>query len=166
MAYTVISVFPTTVDTEEIKSELKNNGFDEADIIVSTSKFDDLSSEENYQEDEKTQSFWNHIFVNDNELLRAYSKESVGKINLVAYASTIIEAQKAKKILDQYGALKIYNKPSFSEEKSDTAGLPEDVYNGIIAKAKHDVYFLDRERTYSPNSKGMEDTMDGLGSKD
>jgi len=44
--------------------------------------------------------------------------------------------------------------------------LPEDVYNGIIAKAKHDVYFLDRERTYSPNSKGMDNTMDDLGSKD
>lgn len=166
MAYTVISVFPANVDAEEIKLKLRNNGFDEADIIVSTSKFNDDSSAENYQEDEKTQSFWNHIFVNDNELLSAYSKESVGKVNLIVYASTIIEAQEAKKILDQYGALKIYNKPSFNEEKPDTAGLPEDVYNGIIAKAKHDVYFLDRERTYSPNSKGMDNTMDDLGSKD
>jgi len=97
MAYTVISVFPANVGTEEIKSKLRNNGFNEADIIVSTSKFNDDSSAENYQEDEKTQSFWNHIFVNDNELLSAYSKESVGKVNLIVYASTIIEAQEAKK---------------------------------------------------------------------
>lgn len=166
MAYTVISVFPSTVDTAEIKSDLRNNGFDEADIIVSTSKFDDDSTEMDYQEDEKTKSFWDHIFVNDNEILAAYSQQSVGKINLVVYASTLVEAQNAKKVLDQHGALKIYNKPSFNEANSETAGLPEDVYNGIIAKAKHDVYFLDKERVYSPNSKGMGDTMDGLGSKD
>lgn len=166
MAYTVISVFPETVDTEEIKSELKNKGFLDADIIVSKSRFDEESSTNEYEDDEKTKSFWNHVFVNDNEILAAYSKESVGKINLVVYASNLTDAQNAKKVLDQYGALKIYNKPSANQTDSETAGLPEDVYNGIIAKAKHDVYFLDKERVYSPNSKGMGDTMDGLGSKD
>ncbi|WP_265426575.1 hypothetical protein [Chryseobacterium sp. YIM B08800] len=166
MAYTVISVFPETVDTEEIKSELKNKGFLDADIIVSKSRFDEESSTNEYEDDEKTKSFWNHVFVNDNEILAAYSKESVGKINLVVYASNLTDAQNAKKVLDQYGALKIYNKPSVNQTDSETAGLPEDVYNGIIAKAKHDVYFLDKERVYSPNSKGMGDTMDGLGSKD
>lgn len=166
MAYTVISVFPETVNTEEIKSELKNKGFLDADIIVSKSRFDEESSTNEYEDDEKTKSFWNHVFVNDNEILAAYSKESVGKINLVVYASNLTDAQNAKKVLDQYGALKIYNKPSVNQGESETAGLPEDVYNGIIAKAKHDVYFLDKERVYSPNSKGMGDTMGGLGSKD
>lgn len=166
MAYTVISVFPETVNTEEIKSELKNKGFLDADIIVSKSRFDEESATNEYEDDEKTKSFWNHVFVNDNDILAAYSKESVGKINLVVYASNLTDAQNAKKVLDQYGALKIYNKPSVNQTDSETAGLPEDVYNGIIAKAKHDVYFLDKERVYSPNSKGMGDTMDGLGSKD
>lgn len=166
MAYTVISVFPETVNTEEIKSELKNKGFLDADIIVSKSRFNEESSTNEYEDDEKTKSFWNHVFVNDNEILAAYSNESVGKINLVVYASNLTDAQNAKKVLDQYGALKIYNKPSVNQSDSETAGLPEDVYNGIIAKAKHDVYFLDKERVYSPNSKGMGDTMDGLGSKD
>lgn len=166
MAYTVISVFPETINTEEIKSELKNNGFLDADIIVSKSRFDEESSTNEYEDDEKTKSFWNHVFVNDNDILAAYSKESIGKINLVVYASSLTDAQNAKKVLDQYGALKIYNKPSVNQSESDTAGLPEDVYNGIIAKAKHDVYFLDKERVYSPNSNGMGDTMDSLGSKD
>lgn len=110
MAYTVISVFPETVNTEEIKSELKNKGFLDADIIVSKSRFDEESSTNEYEDDEKTRSFWNHVFVNDNEILAAYSKESVGKINLVVYASNLTDAQNAKKVLDQYGALKIYNK--------------------------------------------------------
>lgn len=167
MAYTVISVFPAGVNTEEIKAELKNQGFNEADIIVSTSKLDADSSVDNYQDDEKTKSFWDHVFVNDNEILTAYSKESIGKINLVVYTSNLTEAQNAKKVLDQFGALKIYNKPSVNQSASDeTAGLPEDVYNGIIAKAKHDVYFLDNERVSTTTTKGMGDTMDGLGSKD
>ncbi|MFL9835605.1 hypothetical protein [Chryseobacterium terrae] len=166
MAYTVISVFPETANTEEIKSELKNKGFLEADIIVSKSRFDKESSTNEYVDDEKTQSFWNHIFVNDNEILAAYSKESVGKINLVVYASTLTDAQNAKKVLDDHGALKIYNKPSVNQDNAETSDLPEDVYNGIIAKAKHNVYFLDKERVYSPNSDGMGDTMDSLGSKD
>lgn len=166
MAYTVISVFPETVNTEEIKSELKNKGFLDADIIVSKSRFDEESSTNEYEDDEKTKSFWNHVFVNDNEILAAYSKESVGKINLVVYASNITDAQNAKKVLDQYGALKIYNKPSVNQSDSESTDLPEDVYNGIIAKAKHNIYFLDKERVYSPNSRGMGDTMDGLGSKD
>ena len=167
MAYTVISVFPADVNTEEIKAELKNQGFNEADIIVSTSKLDADSSVDNYQDDEKTKSFWDHVFVNDNEILAAYSKESIGKTNLVVYTSNLTEAQNAKKVLDQFGALKIYNKPSVNQDSSEeTAGLPEDVYNGIIAKAKHDVYFLDNERVSTTTSKGMGDTMDGLGSKD
>lgn len=166
MAYTVVSVFPANVNTEEITSGLKNQGFNEADIIVSKSRIEDESTTDNYQDDEKTKSFWNHVFVNENELLDAYSRESAGKINVVVYTSTITEAQDAKKILDQYGALKIYNKPSFSEEKSDTAGLPEDVYNGIIAKARHNLYFLDSERTSNQSTRGMSDTMDDLGSKD
>lgn len=166
MAYTVISVFPETVNTEEIKSELKNKGFLDADIIVSKSRFDEESSTNEYEDDERTKSFWNHVFVNDNEILAAYSKESVGKINLVVYASNLTDAQNAKKVLDQYGALKIYNKPSVNQSDSESTGLPEDVYNGIIAKAKHNIYFLDKERVYSPNSRGMGDTMDSQGSKD
>lgn len=166
MAYTVISVFPEDVNTEEIKSELINNGFLEADIIVSKSRLDEESLTNEYEDDEKTKSFWNYVFVNDNDILAAYSKGSMGKINLIVYASNLTDAQNAKKVLDQFGALKIYNKPSVTHHDSDASGLPEDVYNGIIAKARHNVYFLDKERVYSPNSRGMGDTMDSQGSKD
>lgn len=167
MAYTVISVFPASVDTDEIKTELKNKGFNETDVIVSKSKIDGESATGDYHDDEKTKSFWDHIFVSDNEMLDAYSRESVGKVNVVVYTSDITEAQNAKKVLDQFGALKIYNKPTVvSENNQNTSGLPDDVYNGIIAKARHNLYFLDSERTYSPTSRGMEDTMDDLGSKD
>ncbi len=169
MAYTVISVFPANTDTEEIKNELQNQGFNSSDIIISTSKLEDDSVIGDYTEDEKTKSFWDHVFVSDNEMLDAYSRESAGKTNVVVYASGIDDAQKAKNILYSKGAVEVKKKTSdHTESQSDSAsaGLPRDVYDGIIAKAKHDVYFLDNERVYTATPKGMGDTMDGLGSKD
>ena len=169
MAYTVISVFPAGIDTEEIKTELQDQGFNGSDIIISTSKFEDESVIGDYTDDEKTKSFWNHVFVNDNEILAAYSKESVGKTNVVVYASDFDDAQKAKNILYSKGAVEVKKKTSENAESqsdAEAAGLPQDVYDGIIAKAKHNVYFLDNERVYSTSTKGMGDTMDGLGSKD
>ncbi|WP_131701381.1 hypothetical protein [Chryseobacterium sp. FH2] len=166
MAYTVISVFPATVNTEEIKKDLKEKGFSEANIIVSKSRLENESSVDNYKDDVKTRSFWDHIFANDTEMLDAYSKHSVGNQNVIVYSDNFEEAQRAKAILNERGALEVYKKQTGDEGEKDTAGLPEDVYNGIIAKAKHNIYFLDSERVYHPNSRGMEDTMDDLGSKD
>lgn len=168
MAYTVISVFPATADTEEIRSELRNQGFNEEDIIVSKSKVENESSAHDYEDDEKTKSFWSHVFVNDNEMLDVYSRESVGKINVVVYAPDIDAAQRAKAALNDKGAINVQRKQAENQQntQANTSGLPEDVYNGIIAKAKHNLYFLGSERTYSSPTKGMNDEMDSLGSKD
>lgn len=57
MAYTVVSVFPVTVDTEEIKRDLKENGFSEANIVVSKSSVESGLSTDHYQEDEQTKGF-------------------------------------------------------------------------------------------------------------
>lgn len=168
MAYTVISVFPSTVDTEEIKSKLTNKGFNDSNIVVSKSRIENESSVENYEDDEKTKSFWDHIFVSDNEMLDAYSRKSVGSVNVVVYADNYEQAQEAKSILNDNGAIEVSKTQTETqtETNADTAGLPEDVYNGIIAKAKHNVYFLDSERVYRPNSQGMTGRMDDMGSKD
>ncbi|WP_292009624.1 hypothetical protein [Chryseobacterium sp.] len=166
MPYTVISVFPASVDVEEVKKDLLNHGFDESDVIVSKSKLHEGSSSENYEEDEKTKSFWDFLFVKKGELLSAYSKESVGNHDVVVYTDSLEEAQKAKTFLNEKGAIEVYKKQPESSEEKTVADLPEDVYNGIIAKARHSVYFLDPERVYKPNSRGMDRVMDSLGSKD
>ena len=163
MAYTVVSVFPVTVDTEEIKRDLKENGFNEANIIVSKSNVE--SGLNHYQEDEKTRGFFDYVFAHDAEMLDAYRKNSIGRNNVVVYADDLERAKVAKTVLNNHGALEVYKKSS-EEQKNIPEGMTEEEYNGIIAKAKHDIYFLDPERTYSPTSRGMEDTMDDLGSKD
>ena len=102
-------------------------------------------------------------------MLDAYRSKSVGNTNIIVYADNYVQAQKAKKILNDQGAIEVHkNQPGYTEdEQKDTVGLPEDVYNGIIAKARHNLYFLGPERTYRENNtKGMNDEMDSLGSKD
>ncbi|WP_312079408.1 hypothetical protein [Chryseobacterium sp.] len=165
MAYTVISVFPPTVDTEEIKSQLTTNGFSDDNIIVSKSKISEESSE-NFEEDENTNHFWAHMFAHDAEMLDAYSKKSRGNTTIVLYTNSYDEAQKAKALLNEKGAIEVIKQSERGEIKKESTSIPEDVKNGIIAKARHNLYFLGGERTYSPNSQGMGDTMDGLGSKD
>ncbi|WP_419869497.1 hypothetical protein [Chryseobacterium sp. CT-SW4] len=166
MPYTVISVFPASVDVEGVKKDLVNNGFDEAEIIVSKSKLHHGSSSDNYEEDEKTKSFWDFLFVKKGELLSAYSKESVGNHDIVVYTDTLEEAQKAKSLLNEKGAIEVYKKQPETTAEKTIADIPEDVYNGIIAKARHNVYFLDPERVYKPNSRGMDMPMDSQGSRD
>lgn len=163
MAYTVVSVFPQTVNTEEIKKDLRDKGFNEANIIVSKSNVE--AGLNHYQEDEKTQGFFNYVFAHDAEMLDAYRTHSVGKNNVVVYADDLEQARLAKSVLNEKGALEVYRKPS-DHQKDIPEGMTEQEYDGIIAKAKHNIYFLDPERTYSPNSRGMGDTMDDLGSKD
>lgn len=167
MAYTVISVFPPTVDTEEIRTELVNNGFGDEDITVSKSKIHEEASD-NFEDDENTKHFWNHIFSSDKKMHDAYSKKSRGNTTVVLYTANYEEAQKAKFILDGKGAIEIIKQREGEPiRKEVTDNIPEDVERGIIAKAKHNLYFLGSERKNSATpGQGMSDTMDGLGSKD
>lgn len=166
MAYTVVSVFPVTVDTEEIKKDLKENGFSEANIIISKSSVESGLSTDHYQEDEQTKGFFEYTFAHDTEMLDAYRKHSIGRNNIIVYADNIEQAMTANSILNKKGALEVYRKPT--EDKTDIPdGMTEEEYNGIIAKAKHNIYFLGSERVYHSNViKGMDDPMDDLGSED
>lgn len=161
MAYTVVSVFPVTVETEEIKKKLNANGFEDANIIISKSKVE--SGLNQYQEDEQTKGFFDHVFAHDAEMLDAYRKHSVGRNNVVVYTDNLEQAQNAKRVLDECGALEVYRNPG---EKNIPEGMSQQEYDGIIAKARHNLYFLGSERTYQTHEKGMEDEMDSLGSKD
>lgn len=166
MAYTVVSVFPVTVDTEEIKKDLKEKGFNEADIIISKSKVESGMSTDHYQEDEQTKGFFDYVFAHDAEMLEAYRKHSIGRSNVIVYTDDLERAKVAKAVLNENGALEVYRRPS---KPRDTIpeGMTEQEYNGIIAKARHNIYFLGSERVYHSNEvKGMDDEMDSLGSKD
>lgn len=167
MAYTVISVFPATVNTEEIKKTLQENGFDEANIIISKSNVESGLSADHYQEDEQTKSFFDYTFAHDAEMLDAYRKHSIGRSNVVVYADNLEQATAAKSIMNRNGALEVYRKPTEDQKKEIPEGMTEQEYDGIIAKARHNTYFLGSERVYHSNIiRGMDDPMDDLGTKD
>lgn len=167
MAYTVISVFPPATDTEEVKSQLRSEGFSDENIIVSKSRVD-VDSANDLEDDENTRHFWDHMFANDTEMLDAYSKKSRGNTTIVLYTSSYDEAQRAKSILDGKGAIEIIKQREGETIRKEVPDdIPQDVERGIIAKAKHNLYFLGSERNYTTTpEQGMGDTMDGLGSKD
>ncbi|WP_294243533.1 hypothetical protein [uncultured Chryseobacterium sp.] len=170
MAYTVVSVFPSTADTEGIKNDLKNFGFNESDILISKAQTSNELAGEAHETHTRDQSFWDFIFANDIEALDAYRNESTGNTNIVVYADTFEEAQRAKMILNEKGAIQVQRKEgeTHNHQQQDTPpeGMSEDVYNGIIAKARHNVYFLGSDRQDTGNHRGMEDEMDSQGSKD
>ncbi|KQT22417.1 hypothetical protein ASG31_03585 [Chryseobacterium sp. Leaf404] len=167
MAYTVISVFPPATDTEEVKSQLRGEGFSEDNIIVSKSKIDDDSGND-FEDDENTKHFWDHMFASDTEMLDAYSRKSRGNTTIVLYTNSYDEAQRAKSILDGKGAIEIIKQREGETVRKNVASdIPEDVERGIIAKAKHNLYFLGSDRVYHSNViKGMDDPMDDAGAKD
>ncbi|MCJ8154807.1 hypothetical protein MKJ01_13630 [Chryseobacterium sp. SSA4.19] len=169
MSYTVVSIFPSTANTEEIKNDLRNYGFQESDIVVSQSRTGNELSGENHQDDVRDRGFWNFVFANDVEALDAYRNESAGKTNIVVYTDDFEKAQRAKAILNERGAIQVQRKDSETYNHQDTApeGMSEDVYNGIIAKARHNIYFLGSDRQDDTDTgRGMKDEMDSLGSKD
>lgn len=167
MAYTVVSIFPSGADTEGIKNELKNYGFSDSDIIVSHSTSATDVSGETHQNDVKDRGFWDFVFANDVEALDAYRNESAGKINIIVYTDSLEEAQRAKTVLNERGAIQVQRKGSESEShESAPAGMSQEVYDGIIAKARHNIYFLGSNREDNENARGMEDEMDSQGSKD
>lgn len=170
MAYTVVSIFPSTADTEGIKNDLRNYGFQESDIVVSPSRPVNELSAENHQDNEKDRGFWDFVFANDVEALDAYRNESTGKTNIVVYTDDLEKAQRAKAVLNERGAIQVQRKDSetYNHDHQDTApeGMSEDVYNGIIAKARHNIYFLGSDREQADTGRGMKDEMDSLGSND
>ena len=167
MSYTVISVFPETANIERVKSELLEQGFLENDIVISQSRFEENSSIEDYEEDENTRNFWDYLFANDTELLDTYSRESVAKTDVIVYADQIEDARKAREITKSLGAIDVTKKTVLETgEDEPIDGISQEEYDGIIAKARHNIYLLDSERVYRPNSRGMSKRMDSLGSKD
>ncbi len=162
MSYTVISLFPVAVDPEAVSQKLQNEGFSNENILISKYNIegdvvDDL------QEDEKTTGFWDYLF-GDSRWKTAYQKAGVDNNTVTVYADDLESARKARRIMDDSGAIDIQK---YHKENIDKGyEISEEEEARIIAKAKHNVYFLDGDRTYTSGSRGKTDRMDSMGSKD
>lgn len=162
MNYTVVSLFPIATNPENVVEKLKKNGFANEDINVSKYNIEG-ELVENMEEDEKTKNFWDYLF-GDTKWRSAYQLAGIDNNTVTVYADDVEVAKKAKKLMDEMGALDIQK---FYKEKIDSSHkISDEDHERIIAKARHNVYFLDGNRYYKPNSRGMDKRMDSFGSKD
>ncbi len=162
MSYTVVSLFPIAVNPEDVVAKLENNGFAKENVNISKYNIEgDLVDD--LEEDEKTKNFWDYLF-GDTKWRTAYQKAGIDNNTVTVYTDSIEDARRAKSIMDENGALDIkkYHKENIDSEYE----ISEEEQDRIIAKARHNVYFLDGNRTYKPNSRGMNKRMDYLGAKD
>lgn len=160
--YIVISLIPIAADPETIKKNLISEGFKEEDINISKYNIEgDLVDE--LEEDDTTKNFWDYLF-GDSKWRTAYQKAGIDNNTLTVYTETLDDARKAKSLMDEAGALDI--KKYFRENIDASYQDEADDHERIIAKARHNVYFLNGTRSYRPRSRGMNKRMDSLGSKD
>ena len=84
MAYTIVGMFPTTEDADKASNKLDSAGFEKEDYKVShyatTGNYDKSSSNYHYKEDEKTSSFWNWLFGDDEHEKNKYSYDISGRV--------------------------------------------------------------------------------------
>lgn len=160
MAYTVISLYPESVDLDQVKKELENKGFDANNINISKYTIDGEVAED-YDEDEKTAGFWDFLF-GETLFRNTYKKAATHNNTVTVYAEDLDVARKAKIAMDELGAIDInkYHKDFIDNEYQ----ISDQDEARIIAKARHNVYFLDGTRTYKPNSRGKVHRMDYTGS--
>ena len=162
MSYTVVSLFPIAVNLEIVSEKLQENGFTKENINISKYNIEG-EVVETMEEDEKTKNFWDYLF-GDTKWRTAYQKAGIDNNTITVYTDSIEEARKAKAIMDEEGALDI--KKYHKDNVDSNYEISQEEEDRIIAKAKHNVYFLTGNRTYRPNSRGMNNRMDSLGAKD
>lgn len=162
MSYTVVSLFPIAVNLEIVSEKLQENGFTKENINISKYNIEG-EVVETMEEDEKTKNFWDYLF-GDTKWRTAYQKAGIDNNTITVYTNSIEEARKAKAIMDEEGALDI--KKYHKDNVDSNYEISQEEEDRIIAKAKHNVYFLTGTRTYRPNSRGMKNRMDSLGAKD
>ncbi len=165
MSYTIIGIFPNETESRDVVRKLEEAGL--YDYTISTSEVEAL---EKVDTDRKA-GFFDWLFDRDVVEKDRYEYASIDSHTVTVYAEEEDDANAAKRILDENGAIDVEEKTRsyLSEKYPDTHHeypISESTRARIIAKAKNDLYFTDeRKAAYRPE-KGMSDEMDSQGAKD
>lgn len=166
MAYTVVSLFSVGTNTDKLIEHLTENGISSENIHVSKTSIEGERTEE-MEEDEQTKNFWDYLF-GQTQWRSVYQQAGIDNNSLTVYTDNLEEARRVMTLMDNMGAVDIqkYRKNCEDRTSNSAQDLSEREEARIIAKAKHNVFFLHGNRTYTPNSRGKAHRMDSLGSKD
>lgn len=171
MAFTVIGHFTNTEEAEKAIQNLAAAGFSQNDFFLSKYNVSGVqASEYDFDDDERTAGFWNHLFGENEDRMRHSYAASRSNV-VTVYADNQARAEEARNILDDAGAAdmdelsKGYRKPAVTG--NDEYPISEEKRARILSKARNDVYLLDPERNYNLRNRGeMDSTMDAMGGAD
>jgi hypothetical protein len=171
MSYTIIGIFPNQSESRDVITKLEEAGLYEYSLANSEIEaLDNVDTVEKVDTNKKA-SFFDWLFDRDVVETDRYEYASIDSRTITVYAETEDDANAAKKILDENGAIDVEEKTRgyLAEKYPDTHNeypISESTRARIIAKAKNDLYFTDnRGSAYTPE-KGMSDEMDSQGRKD
>lgn len=165
MSYTIIGIFPNTSESRDVITKLEEAGLYEYSLANSEIEaLDKIETKDN-------RGFFDWLFDRNEVETDRYEYASIDSNTITVYAETEDDANAAKKILDENGAIDVEEKTRgyLADKYPDTHKeypIPESTRARIIAKAKNDLYFTDdRSAAYRPEN-GMSDEMDSQGRKD
>ena len=179
MSYTIIGMFPKHEQAENVTEKLKTEGFTSEDIHIS--KFSrkgavaesDYSADDhphfNFNEEEKTSGFWNWLFGDEEHSKKKYSYAATKNNVVTVFADTKENAEKAKSILNEEGAINVHNETKnyiANQELISHSNYEIDAQEQakILNKAKNNLYFTAERRYEIQNHDiGMHDDMDSQG---
>ncbi|MPS73536.1 MAG: hypothetical protein E2590_10370 [Chryseobacterium sp.] len=165
MSYTIIGIFPNETESRDVITKLENAGLYEYTISKS-----EVEALENIDTDRKA-NFFDWLFDNDVVEKDRYEYASIDSNTITVYAETEEDANAAKAILDENGAIDVEEKTrdylaNRYPDRHKEYPIPESTRARIIAKAKNDLYFTDNRKATTTIQEGMIDEMDSMGNKD
>ncbi|MGS0747409.1 hypothetical protein [Halpernia sp. GG3] len=180
MSYTIVGMFPKHDQAENATDKLSDAGFTSEDFHISkfarkgVTEENDYSADDHphfhFHEEEKTTGFWNWLFGDEEHSKKKYSYAATKNNVVTVFADTMENAEKAKNILNNEGAINVNNETKNYVANQTSLGeskykVDEAEQARIINKAKNNLYFTD-ERSYSVGHEGMDNDMDSQGGKD
>ncbi|WP_379968996.1 hypothetical protein [Epilithonimonas sp. UC225_85] len=165
MSYTIIGIFPNEKESRDVITKLEDAGL--YDYSLANSEIEALENVET----KDNRGFFDWLFDRNEIETDRYEYASINSNTITVYAETEDDANAAKTILDENGAIDVEEKTrdylaGKYADKHHEYPISESKKARIIAKAKNDLYFTDeRSAAYRPE-KGMSDEMDSQGKKD
>ncbi|WP_312419437.1 hypothetical protein [Epilithonimonas sp.] len=165
MSYTIIGIFPNETESRDVITKLEDAGLYE--YTISKSEVEALEKVDTG----KKPSFFDWLFDRDVVEKDRYEYASIDSNTITVYTETEEDANAAKAILDENGAIDVEEKTKgyLADKYPNTPHeypISESKKARIIAKAKNDLYFTDNRKPTTTIQEGMVDEMDSLGNKD
>lgn len=109
MNYTVVGLFRTAEEAQRASERLDDAGFEKENVDYSPYRYEgDYEGEDfDYDEDERSGSFWDRLFGADEPVRRTYSAAGARSNVVTVYTDDEGRAERARDIMDENGAISV-----------------------------------------------------------